>query len=582
MREPPPLAGRPGARAPQARPPQAAGRDAPPGRSSNSYGVEEYRGRGQDSTDSSPCERFRPGCAGAPRFRPALNFPCIKAYDSKGSFGGLPTATPGITTMAADSRTPFFDNARGLIGLLLLATGCATAPLADHPALDAGVPAAWTGRDDTGGPPALAWWADFGDPGLDDVVQSALLQNYDLQAAAARLDQALADSRIAGADLQPALQVGLNGSQRKQNFIGFPIPGAEDRVLSSVFTNFGVSLDLTWEADLWGRLRAGARAALADLQSRAADLRAAQLSLAGQTTKAWFASAEAQQQLRLAEASVASFRISSEYVRERFEQGLRPSLDVRLALSNLATAEALREQRGQQFDASIRQLEVLMGRYASGTTAIPSALPAAPAVIPGGLPAELVRRRPDVVAAERRIAAARQRLQVAQRDLYPRFSLTANTGTATGALQDLVKRNFGVWTLLGNVIQPLLQGGRLRAGVDRAEARAAEELAVYANTTLQAFSEVETALSAEEYLVERERYLEISAEQSRAAETIADDRYRSGLDDYITVLESQRLALQAEGDLIAARRQRLENRVDLYLALGGGFDQAPAVPGSGD
>ena len=132
------------------------------------------------------------------------------------------------------------------------------------------------------------------------------------------------------------------------------------------------------------------------------------------------------------------------------------------------------------------------------------------------------------------------------------------------------------------MIQPLLQGGRLRAGVDRAEARAAEELAVYANTTLQAFSEVETALSAEEYLVERERYLEISAEQSRAAEAIADDRYRSGLDDYITVLESQRLALQAEGDLIAARRQRLENRVDLYLALGGGFDQAPAVPGSGD
>ena len=484
--------------------------------------------------------------------------------------------------MAAETRT-HLGNARSLIGLLLLATGCATtAPLADHPALDADLPAAWTARDDTGGRPELAWWTDFGDAALDDVVQAALRQNYDLQAAAARLEQALADSRIAGADLHPTLQVGLNGSQRKQNFIGFPIPGAEDRVLSTVFTNYGVSLDLTWEADLWGRLRSGARAALADLQSRAADLRAAQLSLAGQTTKAWFAIAEAQQQLRLAEASVASFRSSSDQVRERFEQGLRPALDVRLALSNLANAEALREQRGQQFDASIRQLEVLMGLYASGTIAIPSALPAAPGVIPGGLPAELVRRRPDVVAAERRIAAARQRLQVAQRDLYPRFSLTANTGTATGALTDLVNRNFGVWTLIGNLIQPLFQGGRLRAGVDRAGFLAAEELAVYANTALQAFSEVETALAAEEYLVKRERYLEISSEQSRAAETIADDRYRSGLDDYITVLESQRLALQAEGDLITARRQRLENRVDLYLALGGGFDQPPAMPGSGD
>lgn len=484
--------------------------------------------------------------------------------------------------MAAETGTSFVGAARRLAGLFLLASGCATAPLEDHPALDADVPAAWTARGDTGGRPAPAWWTDFGDPALDDVVASTLQRNYDLRAAAARLDQALADSRIAGADLQPRLQVGLNGSQRKQNFIGFPIPGAEDRVLSSVFTNYGVSLDLTWEVDLWGRLQAGARAALADLQSRAADLRAAQLSLAGQTTKAWFAIAEAQQQLRLAEATVASFRASSEQVRERFEQGLRPALDVRLALSNLASAEALREQRGQQLDASIRQLEVLMGRYASGAMAAPSTLPAAPAVIPGGLPSDLVRRRPDVVAAERRIAAARQRLRVAQRELYPQFSLTASTGTATDALQDLVKRDFGVWTLLGNLVQPLLQGGRLRAGVDRAEARAAEELAAYANTTLQAFSEVETALAAEEYLVERERYLEISAEQSRAAETIADDRYRSGLDDYITVLESQRLALQAEGDLIAARRQRLENRVDLYLALGGGFDAAPAVPGSGD
>ena len=484
--------------------------------------------------------------------------------------------------MSAETRTRFLYRAGGLIGPLLLAAGCATAPLEDHPALGSDVPTAWTARNDTADRPALAWWTDFGDAGLDEVVDAALRQNYDLQAAASRLEQALADSRIAGADLQPQLQVGLNGSQRKQNFIGFPIPGAEDRVLSTVFTNYGVSLDLTWEADLWGRLRAGARAALADLQSRAADLRAAQLSLAGQTTKAWFAIAEAGQQLRLAEASVASFRASAEQVGERFEQGLRPALDVRLALSNLANAEALREQRGQQLDAAIRQLEVLMGLYATGSIAMPADLPGAPAVIPGGLPAELVRRRPDVVSAERRIAAARQRLQVARRDLYPRISLTANTGTATGELKDLIKRDFGVWTLLGNVIQPLLQGGRLRAAVDRAEARAAEELAVYANTALQAFSEVETALAAEEYLVQRERYLSVSAEQSRAAEIIADDRYRSGLDNYITVLESQRLALQAEGDLIAARRQRLENRVDLYLALGGGFDQAPAMPGAGD
>ncbi len=457
--------------------------------------------------------------------------------------------------------------------LSLLGMGCVVVPPVDHSALDVVMPDSWTARADLGDAPDFAWWADFDDPALDNVVRVAFEQNYDLQAAAARLEQAAADSRIAGAGLQPTVQAGLNGSRRKQNFIGFPIPGSEDRVLSTVFANFGVSLDVAWEADLWGRLGSGARAALADLQTRAADLRGAQLSIAGQTVKTWFAIAEAQQQVQLAAASVASFRTTADQVRERFEQGLRPSLDVRLARSNLANAEALQAQRRQQLDASARQIDVLLGRYAAGTVPAPSTLPETPPVIPGGLPAELVSRRPDLVAAERRVAAARQRLHVARVELYPRLSLTGSTGTATSALADLIDGDFGVWSLVGNLLQPVFQGGRLRAGVDRADARAAEELATYANTALQAFAEVETALAAEAFLAERERHLKTAVEQSRAAESLATERYRTGLDDYVTVLESQRLALQTEGDLIAARRQRLENRVDLYLALGGGFDR---------
>ena len=481
------------------------------------------------------------------------------------------TATPTARTAPA-------------LGLVLaaLAVGCSTAPPpVVAPQLDATVPARWSARDDLGSAPDLAWWTDFGIPELNDTVQTALEQNYDLQAAAARLEQASADARVAAADLLPALQVGLNGSKRKQNFIGFPIPGAEDRVLSTVATNFGVSFDLTWEADLWGRLRSNERAALADFQSRAADLRGAQLSLAGQTVKAWFAVAEAEQQLQLATATVDSFSASTDQVRQRFEQGLRPSLDVRLALSNLANAQALQAQRRQQLDAAVRQIEVLLGRYASADLEGPTTLPNTPAAIPGGLPADLVSRRPDLVAAERRIAATSQRLQVARAELYPRISLTAATGTASGALADLVNGNFNVWSFLGNVVQPLFQGGRLRAGVDRAEAREAEELAIYANTALVAFSEVETALAADSLLADRAGFLATSAEQSRAAEDIADDRYRAGLGDYIAVLESQRLALQAEGDLIAARRQRLENRVDLYLALGGGFSPSETALNAG-
>lgn len=456
------------------------------------------------------------------------------------------------------------------------------------PDIDVTVPEQWTAPE-LGDPqveavtePAEApgisveWWADFGDPSLDAIVRLALEENRDLHAAAARLEQAAADSRIAGADLQPQVQASFTSSRRKQNFIGFPIPGSEDRVLSTVAVNMGVSFETTWEVDLWGRLRAGARASLADLQATSADYRGAQLSLSGQVVKAWLAAVEARQQVALAEQTVGSFRSSSAQVRTRFEQGIRPSLDYRLSLSSLAGAEALLQQRLQQLDATRRQLDVLLGRYSTGETEVPAELPAVPPPIPAGLPSDLVARRPDLVSAERRLVSATERLTVAQRDLYPRISLTASGGTASDALLSLADPALSVWSLAGNALQPLFQGGRLRAGVDRAEGRIDEGLATYASVVLQAFSEVELALAADEFLAERSAYLVTAATQSRAAERLATDRYRAGLEDFVTVLESQRQALDAEGALIAARRLQLDNRVDLYLALGGGFDQLEA------
>ncbi len=457
-----------------------------------------------------------------------------------------------------------------------LVVGCATAPPIAHPKLDVDIPAGWSAADIAVGQIDVMWWNDFDDPGLASAVEQALEQNFDLRAAVARLEQAAADARAIEGDLQPTVQAGLNGSRRKQNFVGFPIPGREGQVLSTISTNYGLSLDVSWELDLWGRLRLGARAALADLQASAADLRAAQLSIAGQTTKTWFAVAEAQQQVDLSTQTVDSFRASAAQVRDRFETGIRPPLDLRLALLNLSNAESQRQQRLQQLDSATRQLEVLQGRYASRTIATPSELPTATSSVPAGLPADLVARRPDLVSAERRLAAAVARAGVARRDLLPRITLTGSTGTAGDGLRSLVDGDFGVWSLLGNVVAPLWQGGRLRAMVDRADATGAESLAAYANTALTAYSEVEIALAADEFLAGREQHLVQSVEQARAAVRLADERYRAGLDTYIPVLESQRSAFNAEAELIAARRLRLENRVDLYLALGGGFEQLEA------
>ena len=455
---------------------------------------------------------------------------------------------------------------------VLMVVGCVKAPPVTTPEMDLVPPREWTAASVSPQTVEEKWWASFGDEDLTVVVDRVLEGNFDLRAASARLERAAATAKIAGADLWPSVNLGLSGSRRKQNFIGFPIPGQEENVLSTTSTNLGVSVDVTWEADLWGRLSARAKAGLADFQASSADLQAARLSLAGQTVKAWFAIAEARQQLSLAEATVESWRASAEQVRDRFNEGIRSSLDLRLALANLAGAEALLIERRRQLDRAVRQLEVLLGDYPDKSTNGPAGLSVAPPPIPAGLPAEILSRRPDLVAAERRLTSADQRVLASRRDLYPRLSLTAVGGTASRALKDLVDGDFSVWSLVGNIVQPLFQGGRLRAGVAQAESTQDELLATYAGSALRAFAEVETALAAESLLAEQEDALAQAAEQSREARLLAEDRYGSGLEDFITVLESQRRSLQADGELIAAKRLRLENRVDLHLALGGGFE----------
>jgi NodT family efflux transporter outer membrane factor (OMF) lipoprotein len=447
-------------------------------------------------------------------------------------------------------------------------------PKVSQPNLDVATPAQWTGASLAEGRVDPTWWESFGSPELNETIQTAIERNWDLQAAVARVRQAEAQARIAGADLKPNVNASLDAAKRKQNFIGLPIPGAPPgSVLSSTSTTLGLSLSLSWEIDLWGRLGARAGAGVADLQAARSDLAGAHLSLAGQVAKTWFAAAEAAQQVELARAQVESFQTTARQVRRRYHMGIRPALDLRLALANLEGAEASLRAREEQLDAVVRQLEILLGRYPGRTLGTPTVLPDTPPAVPGELPADLVARRPDLAAAERRLAAAGSRLTAAKKDLYPRLSLTASGGTTSGELKDLVSGDFGVWSLAGNLLQPIFQGGRLRAAVKLAEGTADERLAGYAGAALNAYLEVETTLRAETLLAEREAHLAEAARQSRAAERLADERYRAGLDTFITVLESQRRAFQAETEWIVARQLRLANRVDLFLALGGGFER---------
>ncbi|NIO28573.1 MAG: efflux transporter outer membrane subunit [Candidatus Latescibacteria bacterium] len=454
--------------------------------------------------------------------------------------------------------------------------GCASAPEHHPPDIRVDVPAAWS----TGGPEGAGlrlgdaeWWRGFNDEELNGLVQEALNNNYDLLGAAARVEQAAAIARIAGADLAPQASLGFQASRRRQNLIGIPIPGRVG-IITTRSTSFGVSLDTSWELDLWGRIRKGKSAALADLEASWADLAALRLSIASQTVKAWFSLIEARLQVELAEQTVESYQASAEQVRSRYEEGVRTSLDVRLSLANLAGAQALLERRREQLDRSKRQMDILLGRYPAGVLEGDTDLPGIPEEIPSGLPSELLVRRPDLLAAERRFAAAEARVSEARRAFFPRLTLTASGGTLTEELEDLIDGDFGVWNIAAGIVQPIFQGGRLRANLAQSHAASDQALAQYATAILNAFGEVESALFSEQTLARQESFLAEATKQSDAARQLAERQYNAGLVDYITVLETQRRSLTSQSEYITVRRERLNARINLHLALGGGFELA--------
>lgn len=460
-----------------------------------------------------------------------------------------------------------------LVALLLAATvptACGVSPATAAPPADLTLPATFgapTGRADA----VLRedWWTTFADPRLDELVAACLQHNHDVQAALARLQAAAAARTVQGAGSWPEVDAGLDAQRSKRLFLGFPF--GSGGIPSSTTTTFGLSLSVRWELDVWGRVRAGESAAIADVEAAQADFAGAMLSLVGEACRAFYGAVEARAQLALAEATVQAFRGTYEDVRDRYRRGVRPALDVHLAATNLANAEAAVAQRADGLQRALRQLDVLAGRYPRGATAVPGDLPRDVPAIPAALPGELLQRRPDLVAAERRLAAAGCRVDQARAGLYPRLSLTGSAGTSSEELEDLVDEDFQVWSLGANLLAPLFRGGALRAEVQRNEARAAEAAAAYGSTVLRAFAEVEDVLATDVRLQERRGHLAAAAEHAKAAHDLARERYQAGLVDFLAVADSQRQSFQAEAARLAIERQRLENRIDLFLALGGGY-----------
>ena len=438
------------------------------------------------------------------------------------------------------------------------------------------VPPAFAASNFVGGQVEGRWWESFCDSQLNAYINEAVIENPSVGQALARVEQARAQARITGANLLPQVNGGFNALRSKQNLGSIPGVGSEDNGQTSITTNnFGLSVDVSWETDLWGKLSAQSAAARADFLSSAANLRATRQSIAAETARTYFSVVEAQQQVALSERVVETFGEITRQISNRADVGIAAPNDKTLAIANLESAKAGLQQRREALARATRQLDILLRNYPDGAVGSADALPELYAPVPAGLPAELLSRRPDILASELNLRASGFRVKVAQKSLLPSINLTGSAGTSSSSISNLLDPGFFIWSIAGSILQPIFQGGRLRAQVDLAEGQEKEAIEAYAETVLQAFAEVETALAVGENIKQREASLLIAAENAEKSVGISFNRYRAGIDPFLNVLESQQRALDSRSAYFSARRARLENRIALHLALGGGFEDNP-------
>ncbi|NNE94286.1 MAG: efflux transporter outer membrane subunit [Verrucomicrobiales bacterium] len=463
--------------------------------------------------------------------------------------------------------------------LLFSTSGCVTTGLDDPrlaTAVSSDIPENWTAaRIEVPGDAATAWMEDFGDSALMDLAREAVGTNYNLVSTAARIRQAEERVRIANADRRPLFDTDFTTS-RSQNLRGA-------QFVSSRANQFALGLDLIWEVDLWGRVANLKRARLAELDAADSDFQAARLSLAANVAKTALEQVESELQVELSRKNLESLRENLEILDAKLEAGDaedRTALDISLSRADVARAESTIAQQQREADASRRVLEALLGRYPKGKIKSIKELPAIHRSVPAGLPTTLLLRRPDLIAAEARVDAQLQEVAAARKALLPTFRINGGIGTSTTQeLKDLLNLSNLVWNIGQGLAQPVYQGGRLRSEIRLSEAERDEIAATYAETALTAFREVETALAAEQYYLRQLAALEKAVEESDRAERLSLDQYEKGIPgvDIITVLESQRRAFDARSTLLQLRLQRLQNRIDLHLSLGGDFDHPPEV-----
>ena len=478
-----------------------------------------------------------------------------------------------------------FARAIGLgVTLSLSVGGCMVGP--NHRPPQVSVPAAYHEQlvtETNQSPQDLSrWWQVFHDPQLDVLIKQAMLENHDLRLAQARVRESRAQAGVARSALFPTIDASGDYSRQRlsKNTPGAFLAQAAGQGFEQNLFNAG--LDVNWELDIFGRNRRGLEASRADLAAAEESRRGVLITVIGDVGLSYLDLRGLQRQLAVARDNLRLQEQTLDLTRDQFRAGLANELDTARAEAQAANTRSTIPLLEQDIQRSIHRLSILVGKEPAELESQlkePEPIPPAVPGIPIGLPSDLLRQRPDIRNAERQLAAATARVGVVTADLFPRFFLTGAAGLQSINASDFFDAGSRFWSLGPSVSWPIFTAGRIRQNIKVQDARQEQALIRYEQTVLTSLEEVENALVACGKEQEHRQALVQSEAANRRAVELADERYRSGLVDFLNVLETQRSLLAVQDDLARSDRTIDQNLVRLYKALGGGWTSETEIAG---